>query len=61
VYGVLNARVALRSYQLGQQLGQLPQFQQAGVGVLGKVALGQLPQPKQLLVVCSQVREVAGW
>ena len=43
---------------LGQQLRQLPQLEQGGVGILWEVALRQEAQAKQLLVVAAEVEEV---
>ena len=48
------------SDQLRHQFGQLTQFQQAGVGVVGEVALRQQTEAQELLVVQAELSEVAG-
>ena len=48
-----------RGQLLRQELGELSQLQQAGVRVLGEVALGEHAEPPQLLVVRLQDAEIA--
>jgi hypothetical protein len=50
----------LRRHELRQQLGELPQLQECGIRVIGKVALRQHAQTQELRVVLLQTGEVAG-
>ena len=47
-----------RCHVLCEQLRQLPQFQQRGIGVFSEVALRQQAQAHELLVVGLEVGEV---
>ena len=51
----------LGSDKLGENLAELPQFDQGGVGVLGEVTLCQCPEAHELCVVFRQESEVRGW
>ena len=42
-----------------QRLGQLAEFQQARIWVIGEVALSEHPQAQQLLIVLAQMGEIA--
>jgi len=50
----------LRRHELCQKLGELPQLEQRGIRVVGKVALRQHAQAQELRVVLLQVGEVTG-
>jgi hypothetical protein len=50
----------LRRYELCQKLGELPQLEERGIRVIGKVALRKHAQTQELLVVLLQTGEVAG-
>jgi hypothetical protein len=49
-----------RRHELRQKLGELPQLEQRGVRVIGKVPLREHAQAQELCVVLLQVGEVAG-
>ena len=46
-------------HDLCQDLGQLPQFQEAGIGIVRKIPLREHPKPQKLLIMRLQMREIA--
>jgi hypothetical protein len=49
-----------RRHELRQQLGKLPQLEERGVRVVGKVPLREHTQTQELLVVLLQMGKVTG-
>lgn len=45
--------------ELGEDFGQLPEFQETGVWIFREIAFGQHPEAKKLLIVRLQMGEVA--
>src|SRR5262249_43505029 len=43
---------------LGQQLGELPQFQQTGVGIIREILFCQHAEPQELTIILLQMREI---
>src|SRR5262245_4296997 len=61
VLGLLRGLIQadLRCYELSEKLGELPQLEERGIRVVGKVPLREHAQTQELLVVLLQVSKVA--
>jgi hypothetical protein len=46
-------------HELCQDLGQLPQFQEAGIGIVRKIPLAKHSEPQKLIIMRLQMREIA--
>ena len=46
-------------HELRQNLGQLPQFEDAGIGVLSEIAFRKHSEPQKLLIMRLQMSEIA--
>jgi hypothetical protein len=60
VLSILTAKNAdVGCHNLGNQLGQLPQLEEAAIRVVGEIAFCEHPQSEELLIVELQMSEVA--
>ena len=48
----------LRGHELREQLGELPELQKSGIGILGEIPLGEHAKADELVVMGLEMREI---